>query len=96
MSKENCDCIKKVAENIKTKVLADEAQKHNGFAIVSADWEHQSWFPQVRLYLNFIIKSTFTKKDGTTSKPRNGHVSIFFSYCPFCGKSIKKEDDHEL
>jgi hypothetical protein len=87
--KKDCDCLSKVAENIKEKIAKDD-KKQKGYKILEADFEYKSWFPKVRLYSNFIIKSTFEKKDGTTSRPQNEHINIFYSYCPFCGKPFTK------
>jgi len=87
---EECDCISKVAENIKAKITADQTEKQKGYKMLNGNWEHHSWYPKVRLYSNYIIESTFEKKDGSTSKPRKDHVSIFYSYCPFCGKPFPK------
>lgn len=86
--KKECDCISKVADTIKQKVTEDQNEKQNGYKLIEGNWEHHSWYPKHRLYSNFIIESTFTKKDGTTSKPKKDHVSMFYSYCPFCGKQF--------
>lgn len=85
-----CDCISKVAENIKTKITADKSESLKGYKLIEGNWEHYSFYPKVRLYSNYIIESTFEKKDGTTSKPKKDSVSIFYSYCPFCGKAVPK------
>lgn len=80
-----CKCMKEVAEKIKEHV-SQTRENQNGFAICGSRWENESLFPINRLYANFLIESTFVKKDGTISKPKNSHVSAIFSYCPFCGK----------
>ena len=87
----DCDCFSKVAENIKAKVTSDESKKQKGYNMLKGNWEHRSIYPKVRLYSDFIIESTFEKKDGTTSKPKKENVSIFYSYCPFCGKPYENE-----
>ncbi len=86
-----CNCNKTVAESIQ-KHFTEKNAKTNGFTIISGEWEHESIFPNVQLYSNFIIKSTFTKKDGSTSKPVNHHASIFYTFCPFCGKKFHKSN----
>ena len=86
-----CNCIKTVPE----KVVDYKTKKQNyprGFKIVETSWEHSSIYPKARLYVNFIIQSTFTKVDGTESKPRNDTIAIFFTYCPFCGEKYEKEE----
>ncbi len=81
-----CDCIPKLAENIKEKIKKDKSERVKGFNLIKGNWEHYSFYPKTRLYSDFIIESTFEKKDGSTSKPKKDSVSIFYSYCPFCGK----------
>jgi len=88
MEKE-CSCLKDVREKVIAKVLENK-DNPNGFKILESDWEHKSWFPKVRLYANYTFKTSFTKKDGNTSQPKNGYVSIFFTYCPFCGKKYEE------
>lgn len=85
METKDCDCLKKTSELIINKISEKETNP-KGYKILEADWEYKSWYPKVRLYANLIIKSTFKKNDGSISKPKNQHVSIYFSYCPFCGK----------
>ena len=85
METKDCDCMKDSENKIKEH-LSNRKTNPEGFEIFESDWEYKSWYPKVRLYANYIVKSTFKKKDGTTSKPKNEHVSIYFTYCPFCGK----------
>jgi hypothetical protein len=85
-----CDCISKVAEKIKTKIAADKAKSENGYKLLGGEWEHHSWHPNNRLYSNYVIESTFQKKDGSASRPKKDSISIFYSYCPFCGKQFPK------
>lgn len=84
--------MNKIKQSIIEKANKNE-RNPEGYAITEADWEYKSWFPKVRLYVNFIIRSTFKKKDGNTSKPRNEHVSIYFAYCPFCGEKYPQIKD---
>lgn len=90
MEIEKCNCLETVEKNL-IEMLSNREDNPKKFTIVESEWEYKSWFPTVRLYVNYIVKSTFEKKNGTTSKPRNEHVSIFFTYCPFCGKQIKEQ-----
>ena len=83
-----CNCLSQVKKKILEKVKADS--KAEGYRIVESGFERESWFPVTRLYSAFLIKSTFTKKDGTESKPKNEHVSVFYTFCPFCGKAFPK------
>ena len=85
METKDCDCMKDSENKIKEH-LSKRKTNPEGFEITKSYWEYKSWYPKVRLYVNYIVKSTFKKKDGTTSKPKNEHVIIYFTYCPFCGK----------
>lgn len=82
-----CNCLEIIKKNV---IDYAEKQRNNpkGYKVIDGHFENQSIFPVKRIYTNFIIKSTFTKKDETTSKPRNEHMNLFFNYCPFCGKKI--------
>ena len=91
----NCNCIKEVADLIEQRI---HKQKENteGYRILETEWENKSWYPEERLYTNFKVKSSFTKKDGSESKPINEHVRIFFTYCPFCGKEYTTNDKRAI
>lgn len=82
----DCSCMATVSEKIKTHIISDQAKKQKEYKLVSGDWENATFYPKVRPYSNFIIKSTFQKKDGTTSKPVNSHVGIHYTFCPFYGE----------
>lgn len=86
----DCGCLEKVAENIERKVKNDNKDV-KGFCIIEGGFEHKSWYPFSRLYSNYIVKSEQLKKDGTLAKPKNSHINIFYSYCPFCGKEFKTQ-----
>jgi len=83
---EQCDCMQKTSLAIIDHFKKEK--EYSGHEVVEAEWEHRSLFPKVRMYVCFIIKSTFIKKNGTKSRIQNHHVNIFFTYCPFCGKKI--------
>lgn len=82
---EECTCLKDSLETIK-KSIEENKTKPKGYKILQIDWEYKSWYPVVRPYFNVIIKSTYAKKDGSESRSKYEHVSIFPTYCPFCGK----------
>ena len=90
METKDCDCMKDTENKINEHLSARKTNPE-GFEIVSSDCEYKSWYPKKRLYVNYIVKSTFKKKDGTTSKPKNEHISFYFTYCPFCGKKYEEE-----
>lgn len=83
-----CDCISIALEKVKERVVKD---KTNGYKVQHIDFEHHSWYPETRLYSNVIMKTTFIKKDGSESKPINEHVSLFYTYCPFCGEKLTEQ-----
>jgi len=89
---EGCNCMKEVADKCKEHMSQKEINT-SGFKICESDWENKTWFPVNRLYANFIIKSTFTKKNGSESIPKSSHVTVLFSYCPFCGKPYPKKEN---
>ena len=79
-----CNCIEEIRENLKAKIQEQE-RNNEGFQLESIDFDNYSIFTG-RLHINAIIRTTDLKKDGTRSKPKNGHAVITFSYCPFCGE----------
>ena len=83
-----CDCINKVKQMVADKVSSNE-RNPKGYKIDDIKWEHCTIFPKSRIYTNLMLRTTFEKKDGSTSKPRNEHVAIHFSYCPFCGEKFE-------
>ncbi len=88
-----CDCLSKVEETIKKRFATEKEKMLNGYKFIDGSWECHSFYPKFRLYSNYTIKSSFEKKDGTESKPKIEHVSIFYSYCPFCGKKYQQRDE---
>lgn len=88
---EDCNCIKEVKEKV-IDYMTNKKTNPKGFKIIETRWEHSTIYPKQRLYVNHIIQSTFTKVDGTESKPRNDTVAIHFTYCPFCGNKYDKEE----
>jgi hypothetical protein len=88
---ENCDCLKKVSE-LAVKHITEKSTLKN-FKVESSRWEHKSWYPSNRIYTRIEFISTFTKKDGSESKPKKDFISIFFTYCPFCGVKIEEEKE---
>ena len=85
----DCDCLKIVEDNVVKEIAKRESRRN--FKYDEACWEHSSIYPKVRLYVNFMTRGTFEKKDGTRSRPQNNFTSIFFTYCPFCGKKYPEQ-----
>lgn len=85
----DCDCMKNVPEMIKGKI-AEMNKQTKGFNLIESDFESHSYYPKVRLYVNFKYKYSFQKIDGTPSNPKSDKMAIYFAYCPFCGKEYPK------
>ena len=85
--KKECNCITEVAAKIKDKTGYSNREV-KGYKIEDGRREHSSFYPFSRIYSLFIITSVFTKKDGTTSRPKKDTISIFYTYCPFCGQKF--------
>ncbi len=86
---ENCNCVKEVEEKIKDNFIKNCSE--NDPRIKESSFERISWFPYNRLFSSYVITYSFTKKNGTpSSKNKNVHTNIFYTYCPFCGKKYKK------
>jgi hypothetical protein len=90
-TKPDCKCINEIPELIKKQQL-EKPNNPDGFKIVESSWENFSLFPKTRLLTKYEVTSTFTKKDGSTSRPKKNQVTIMFSYCPFCGHEFDAED----
>ncbi len=85
----DCNCLDKTKEKIVEHIVNDTSNQKD-FILLESNWENSIFYPVSMLYVNFVWKYKFTKKDGSDSKPKNGHTKIFFSYCPFCGKEYTK------
>lgn len=79
----SCDCIEKVTISTMEHVYK-QRKDTPGYEIIDGNFERITLFSN-KLYMPFIIRSIFTKKNGDPSKERNEHVNIFFTFCPFCG-----------
>ena len=85
-----CDCINTVLKNATDHILKHELGRFTNPEMKSSEWEYCTTFYEKRLYSNIIFKYTFEKANGSRSKVRNMHSSIYYSYCPFCGLKLKK------
>lgn len=89
-----CNCIiekknflfEKIAERNPDKNFTKNGYK-DGFQNESFLIEHN----EIVLPNIFNMEYTFTKKDGTQSKPRNLTTSIVPTFCCFCGEKIEYE-----
>ena len=99
-----CNCIKEVA-----KVALEHAAKQMNPSIdEKLLGPEENWNQGVqnvgfliggglRLKTDIVFTTDFKKKDGSRSKPKKSHISLVFTYCPFCGKEYvpKKEQNPE-
>lgn len=84
-----CDCIKQLNEKILEKMQEDN--KNNG-VIEEGELQNMGlsfgkpggW----RTYQPFEYKMTNKKVNGTLGVTRKHTISIYHSYCPFCGEKI--------
>jgi len=81
MRKANCDCLKTVKEKLESKMVESEPKYEKG----SSRWGNT---PALMFdgsdnlpYMTLQYKKTGMKKDF--------EQSVFFSFCPFCGKEYK-------
>jgi len=82
-----CNCINDLSLKI-IELRINKKENPKGYKITDAEWENIAFYPKRMLYSNFKVKSIFEKKDGTMSKEKTENISIFYSFCPFCGKKI--------
>lgn len=83
-----CNCIKTLPESL-VDLLNQNEDKPEGFKVLDSKWEHILIYPQKSLYVNFLVRSTFQKKDGKESKPRTESYMVPFHFCPFCGNKYE-------
>ena len=87
-----CNCIKETAEKIISKMKEDNSGKatigdgnftHMGLSFTG----NSGW----RTYQEFEYEITPIKKDGSNGRQHKKRISMYHSYCPFCGEG--KETD---
>lgn len=91
-----CDCIEKVEKMIAEKQLSenpgaelfDKSQKgtmlHTGYSF--------SKNPGRRTYNEVEVNISVKKKNGQFSRFKRKRISVYATYCPFCGKKHNYED----
>ncbi len=105
-----CNCIKDVSERILEHATKQALEKNETIILPIRDWDDEgmrNWafsmgnrdgvttISSKKLKTDFVYRSTFKKKDGTDSKPRPYHISLMFTYCPFCGKPYEEPENSE-
>lgn len=89
---EHCNCIQEIAELLREQTNNNK-DKPPGYIITNLQWQHKTIYPDEKLYTHFIIEGTYTKKNGSASKPQNIITTVIFSYCPFCGKEYPENNN---
>lgn len=87
-----CNCIK----DIETKAFEKLKNDKSKFGVVNSAEFITVGFDLmnggVRLYNDITYEMTNKKKDGSVGSTRNYSISVYHTYCPFCGeKQIKDE-----
>lgn len=100
-----CNCIDEVNE--KTFQYAKNAYEKNNETILPLDYDEG--IQNLTLMLGddnnqpsgyvqtttFEFRTTFKKKDGSTSKPKKNRPSLIFTFCPFCGVKYAQNNEAE-
>jgi len=76
-----CDCIKNLEETLKERGYNDANAENVGFS-----------FPSMEANLSIPFSYVKKRKDGTPQKKRET-LNVLATYCPFCGKPMKDEDN---
>lgn len=82
---ETCTCIQQFKERIKEDKKVNYVDCENeGFIFDNRKHEHDF----ENLYITFIYANNPEMK-------RKKRISLFFSYCPICGKKVKERKEKE-
>ena len=87
-----CNCL----DNSKEKILARLQEIHPEYNITDSDFANQIYCfegeQSIILTHKFEYTYSFTKVNGTPSKPRTTSININPTYCGFCGKKFVEDD----
>jgi hypothetical protein len=84
-----CNCLEKTLQ----KTLELKKEQNPTWEIGEYDWKNKSWnFSNkgnpTNLYNEIKIEYSFPKVNGDMSKPKTETVTIYGSFCTFCGKKF--------
>lgn len=87
-----CKCM----ENALDKTLKLKEEQHPDWKIEDIDWVNKGYnFSDkgnpINLSNEIKIEYTFTKVDGSTSKSKVEKLTIYGTYCTFCGKKFEED-----
>lgn len=90
---EKCTCFDDVLERVKTHIKAKLPENATEF---EANWKHMSFvvsggdYSPVNPQIDFSYRQM--KRDGSPAKNlTKDSISMFCSYCPFCGRKYEKD-----
>jgi hypothetical protein len=89
-----CNCIKEIP----VKVLETLQKNKPESQISDVDFANQAFgfldggFTSSKVYLPIQYSISFRKKNGEMSKMQRKEVSMFASFCPFCGEKLETEE----
>lgn len=96
-----CNCIeeaeqnalKHLKESYPDKNFSEELNRFNGTGMQNTllSFGEDGGY---RTYNEFKVESSFTKVNGTQSRPKKESVNIIHSFCPFCGVSKELADSN--
>ena len=87
-----CNCLNDVEIKI-IEIRNETNQDVPGFKIIKSYWKELSLYPTKQLSSTFINEYIVKSKKGKEIH-RTETITIFYGFCPFCGKpySVKEED----
>ncbi len=86
-----CDCLKKSEERVKDHLVEQrglvnvEEFGYDNTALTFGDNDSD-----IKIYLPFSVSHKPIKKDGSIGNLKTHKVSIFPTFCPFCGVKLVK------
>lgn len=91
-----CNCIKESTERVLDFVKKENDKSDRKGIIGDGHYNHQGlslgknggW----RTYQEFEYEFTPIKKDGSEGRQITKRISIYHTYCPFCGKKTPTDD----
>lgn len=90
-----CNCQTEVLERVSNKIKTDILPKNAMPETVVIDWENKA-FTSKGLVVGLPVAYEYQreKANGDVYKNKNkGTVSMFMSYCPFCGEKLNKDSE---
>lgn len=96
-----CNCIEEVANTALEHIIAQCKEKNEKVVLPLKTYDGEGMLNTTfvlgngggqYLKTDFVVRTTFKKKDGSESKPKTSHMALIFTYCPFCGVQYKVDE----